>query len=173
MFLKVVQVNLTAVHVQYSAMEPGLPQSRERRRCRPPVLGNPPGTQGQRQRQRKKQHWRRGTQLRKAPAGAPTGTAIEKFSQTRLKRNPSVWRPHPARRWCAQLRKTGRRNQPPYTHPTQLPRMSRSSQLARVTPQSPSQTGHPSPKRESVGQKKHISCTRSVSFQAKPQFSDT
>ena len=40
MFLKVVQINLTAVHVQHSAMEPGLPQSRERRRCRSPVLGN-------------------------------------------------------------------------------------------------------------------------------------
>ena len=92
-------------------------------------------TRAREPRQRKKQHWRRGTQLRKAPAGAPTGTAMEKFWQTRLKRNPSVWRPHPARRWCAQLKKTARRNQPPYTHPTQPPRVSRSSQLARVTPQ--------------------------------------
>ena len=106
---------------------------------------------------KKKQHWRRGTQLRKAPAGAPTDTAIEKFWQTRLKRNPSVWRPHPARRWCAQLRKTARRNQPPYTHPTQPPKVSRSSQLARVTPQSPSETGAPTSQARKCWSKRNTS----------------
>ena len=53
-----------------------------------------------------KQHW--GTQLRKAPAGAsePAATAIEKCSHARHKQDFSVWRPHAARRWCAQLGKT-------------------------------------------------------------------
>ena len=61
-----------------------------------------------RQRQGKTQRCSKGTPLRKAPARGSelTGTAIEKFSRTRRKQNLSVRRPHAARRWCAQLRKT-------------------------------------------------------------------
>ena len=67
----------------YSAMEPGLPQSRERRRCRSAVLESAT---------MKEQRWVRGTQLRKAPAGAsePAGTDLTNTTQAELPRVASA-----------------------------------------------------------------------------------
>ena len=63
-------------------MEPGIPQSRERRRCRSAVPESVT-------RKKTKDHGR-GTWLGKAPSGAPelASAAIEQFSQTRRKAEP-------------------------------------------------------------------------------------